>query len=326
MLFINNKNKFFCIPLLCMGIFFLEACQKDHPFDKGFFKEKLSEMNIFVGDLADLSPQAAYQPYEVSAELFSDYSEKQRLIKLPTGKQLTKTIAALPSFPDETILVKTFYYWKDQRDPSKGKKVMETRLLWLKEQQWQTAVYQWNEAQTEAHLLSSGANITLHWIDQDGAPKAASYHIPNLQECQTCHQFMDKMLPIGFTLNNLNRLVSKAGQDINQWTYFQQNNWINNFDVQSIPTLPNYKDGSLPLETRSRSYMDINCAHCHSPTGSSRNIDLDLRYHIPIEQTGISSRKAKMIDQMNTGFMPLLGTNFVDKKHIDQTIQYINSL
>lgn len=321
----QHKKKFLFILAVAL-FFFLEACQKEYSFDPKYFPEQLSDTDIFSGNIANLTPSPNYHLYELSSGLFSDYSEKQRLIKLPTGTQLTQTGYALPDFPDGTTLVKTFYYWNDERDTTQGKKIVETRLLVLNEGEWQTAVYQWNTAQTEAYLLSSGANLPIHWINKKGEPQITTYHIPNLQECLTCHQVDEQMEPTGFKLHNLNRLVKKGGQNVNQLAYFQTINLINQFDWNNLEKLPSYKDHSLPDAERSRAYMDINCAHCHSPAGMMGDMDLDLRYYTPIEHTGILSRKDKMLDQMASGYMPLIGTSLVDQEYIDQTIQYLNSL
>ena len=60
--------------------------------------------------------------FELSTSLFTDYAEKQRLIKLPANTKLIGISDGLPEFPDETVLAKTFYYYVDKSDSTKKKK------------------------------------------------------------------------------------------------------------------------------------------------------------------------------------------------------------
>src|ERR1044072_1103682 len=106
---------------------------------------RLSDYKIFAGDPAALIPGNGFQLYELATGLFTDYAEKQRLIKLPAGKTMLAVNEGLPQFPDSTILVKTFYYFNDKREPSKGKRLIETRLLVKDNGQWTAGTYVWND-------------------------------------------------------------------------------------------------------------------------------------------------------------------------------------
>jgi len=44
--------------------------------------------------------------------------------------------------------------------------------------------------------------------------------------------------------------------------------------------MPAAFDVTAPLEDRARAYLDINCAHCHKPTGSASNSGLWLDWQI----------------------------------------------
>jgi uncharacterized repeat protein (TIGR03806 family) len=320
----NNQKTYF--PLFVLLFFFSQACQKEHVLSEEDFPTKLSAANIFSGDLSDLVPSSNYMMYDLASELFSDYAEKQRLIRLPAGTQMTKNADALPNFPEGTSIVKTFYYWNDKRDFSKGKKVFESRVLLLKNGLWLYGTYQWNSDQTEAYLLTSGSDQAVNWINENGIAKATTYHIPNMTECVTCHEQNLQVKPLGPKLHNLNFLVNKNGSTINQLTYFQNIGWIDHFDVNTITAIPNYKDNNLTEEQKSRAYLDANCSHCHNPQGSSNDLDLDLSYHTLLENTAISAKQSIMIDRLESGQMPLLGTSVLDEVYVQQIIQYLNSL
>lgn len=305
----------------------IHACNKDKitQIDEDFPLE-LSDMGVFMDPISDLIPSSGYYFYELSSELFSDFAEKQRLIKLPPGEQLAKIDNGLPSFPNGTSIAKTFYYWNDERSPSKGRKIIETRFLIRKNDQWKVAIYKWNKSQTEAYLLSSGNDEPMNWISEKGEGKVTTYHIPSTKECNTCHQSDGQLDLIGPKLNNLNRQVNRDGKTLNQLDHFQQIGLINSFDITSIDSLPNYKDSSFSYTERGRAYMEINCSHCHSPGGFSDWLNMDFRYYTPLDETGILSRKQNIINAVKSGFMPHIGTSLLDEEAVNVIVEYINSL
>ena len=78
--------------------------------DNMSFFERLSSYCLFQGKMANLDPSREVTQYELSSTLFTDYAEKQRLIKLPPGTKMKLTGNGLPEFPEGTIIAKTFYY------------------------------------------------------------------------------------------------------------------------------------------------------------------------------------------------------------------------
>lgn len=82
---------------------------------------KLSDYHIFEGKASDLIPTQEFKLYELSTQLFTDYAEKQRLIKVPKGSFISALDDGLPNFPDGSILVKTFFYYRDKTHPASGK-------------------------------------------------------------------------------------------------------------------------------------------------------------------------------------------------------------
>ncbi len=306
----------------------IHACQKDEIDQPSeYFPSTLSNTGIFSDQISDLIPSEEYIFYELSSILFSDYAEKQRLIKLPPGEQLNKIDSGLPTFPNGTSLVKTFYYWNDKRTPSKGKKIIETRLLVKENDEWIVGVYKWNDEQTEAYLLSSGNDEAMNWINEKGEAKVTTYHIPSTKECVTCHQSNGEFLPIGPKLYNLNTPVVRNSETLNQLDYFQQIGLINNFNISLIDKLPDYKDVSFSLEERGRAYMDVNCSHCHNPGGfTPKWFDFDFRYYTPLDETDIKPNKSTIIEQIESGAMPFTGTSILDQEGVDLLVEFLNTL
>ena len=66
-------------------------------------KEKLSDYNFFQGRLADLAPAADVYPYTINTPLFSNYSEKLRFIKLPSGEKMSYRDSGVFDFDSRNI-------------------------------------------------------------------------------------------------------------------------------------------------------------------------------------------------------------------------------
>lgn len=314
---------------ILFSVLFFQSCKKDtlsEITNKNSFPKYLSSYKIYQGDLINLIPNNDYIEYKLSSALFTDYAEKQRLIKIPTGTQITDNNNGLPSFPDGTIIVKTFYYYHDKSDTLKGKKVIETRLLVKESGKWNVADYLWNSSQTDGILIEDGINTTVNFIDKSGSSKVIAYHVPSNRECVTCHSSNNEITPIGPKLKNMNFDVQINGNKINQLNHFQNLNLFNLFDHNSLLSMPNYKDENIELEKRARAYLDINCAHCHNSYGFAQDQNLYLNYELPFLETNIDDNKRAIESRMENGSMPHIGTTVLDDKGIELIKEYINSL
>jgi uncharacterized repeat protein (TIGR03806 family) len=313
--------------LTCIGYF--QSCKKDElngiDNDSELLPE-LSDYSIFQGTPSDLAPSADFKLYEISTALFSDYAEKQRLIKIPVGAKMTAGSDGLPIFPEGTILVKTFYYFKDKRDESKGKIILETRLLIRSNSRWNVGTYLWNKEQTAAHLITSGLNKTVNWITDNGSARVISYHVPSNRECTTCHNASGEIIPIGPKIRNLNFEVVRNGSKVNQLNYWQNEGLLNPINPASYAYLPDSKDLSETVEKRARAYLDVNCAHCHNHNGFAAESNLFLGYELPYDETKIAGKKSNIINILSSGDMPKLGTTLLDEEGLALIKNYIENL
>ncbi len=294
--------------------------------DNGGMLPKLSDYHIFQGDPSALVPTDAFKPYEPSTTLFSDYAEKQRLIMVPAGSSMKITGNGLPEFPDGAILAKTFYYYNDKRDPSKGRRIIETRILVRTGSTWHAGTYVWNDAQTEALLATKGSKHDVKWLDENGAGRSIDYRVPSNKDCATCHNSNNVLTPIGPTAMNLNIEVTRNNARINQLKYFQSNSLIGAGDLSGVATLPDWQNPSYTLEQRARAYLAVNCAHCHNPNGFCAAANFNAGYETPFASTNISDKKKLIVQYMKQGRMPLLGTTVVHKEGLALVQEYINSL
>ena len=292
------------------------------------FEDSLSSYEIFDGTPSYLTPTEDFELLQLSSVLFTDYSHKQRLVKIPAGTQMTKSGDETIDFPNGTILTKTFFYYSDDRDTTLGKKIIETRLEIKKNDVWNIATYIWNQNQTDAILELDGLDTPVSWIDENGISRSTIYHIPTENECMTCHQANSKMTPLGPTLLNLNRNVERNGSTLNQLTHLQNVGMLNNFSVNKISQMVDYNDFNAPLEERGRAYLAMNCAHCHNPNSWERSAEreFDFRYETPFNEAGILYEEDKIERALQDREMPLIGTTMLDEEGISLIIEYIESL
>ena len=292
------------------------------------FEDKLSHYNIFKGNPSELIPNDKFEVLELNSKLFTDYSYKQRLVNIPDGKIIDKKSNGELIFPNGTILTKTFFYPHDERDWSKGKKIIETRLEIKEKNTWNIATYIWNDEQTDAYLNSDGKNVSVNWINSEGNNQKINYEVPNSNQCVLCHQSNLKVTPIGPTLKNLNLLVNRNGININQLSHLQSNGFLTDFSIENIGSITNYEESNNALDERFKSYLFINCAHCHNPEGweeSSRK-PYDFRYETPLINMGIIGKENKLHRVVNNGRMPYLGTTIKHNEGIEIINEYLKYL
>lgn len=313
--------------------------------------EKLSDYNFFEGEMKNQIPALGVEPYQPASELFSDESSKKRFIWLPKNTTFSFTNDfEIYDLPTGAAIVKTFYYKKVL--PQNLERIIETRVMIKKSEGWIFASYVWNEDQTEAFLNMNGAYEIIHFEREDGQTMQVNYRIPSDTECMICHKSNDKPIPIGIKPQNLNHsIVYPNGQIKNQISHFKTLGWL----PQSLPNptlnAVNYKDTHQPLEMRVRSYLDINCAHCHRSDSHCdyRPIRLALNETENLQNMGVCVVPDQMIDPTLTHIivpgnalrsvlyyrlttnddahkMPLLGRHMIHTEGVELIETYIQSL
>lgn len=222
----------------------------------------LSDYNFFTGDLKELNPAYGVLPYDLISPLFSDYAHKKRFVWMPEGSKANYSSDSTPlDFPVGAVLIKNFFY--DNVQPSNDTRIIETRMMYMTEEGWDFANYLWNEDQTEGTFTELASLVGIDWIE-NGQNFSVNYKVPSRNECFTCHNKFGTPLPIGPKPQNLNKDYT-----YNDGTSNQLQKWINYGYLEdnlptSIVTTVKWDDESEDLHLRVRSYLDINCAHCHS--------------------------------------------------------------
>lgn len=266
-----------------LSIFVFSQCKTKSKavnfYTEGTPFQKLSEYNFFKGKISDLVPNDRVLPYDVATPLFTDYAEKARFVWLPEGTTAKYNQEEVLDFPEGTILIKNFYYWNDFRDHSKGKKIIETRLLVKEKKGWNTNNYIWNDEQTEAFYDVIGKTIPIEWLNEKGEKMGTHYSVPNKNQCKNCHNFNNQFMPIGPKVRNLNHDFNYADGTKNQMEKWTDFGYLTGFiAADNIHNkLPKWNDAqSGTLEERAKAYLEANCSHCHRPEGNANTSGLFL--------------------------------------------------
>ena len=262
------------------------------------YKSSLSDYKLFLQPMSQLNPANGVFSYELNTPLFSDYSQKHRVIKLPQGTSVNYVPSGSLDFPVGTIIAKTFYYAADLNDDSSNRHLVETRLMEHRDTGWVGIPYLWNDEQTEAQLAIAGDNVEVNWIHSDGQPRTNIHTVPNLNDCKRCHT-SETMQPIGPKASNLNRDIVRSNRNQNQLVSWKNQGMLSGLPgIEEVPRLAVWNDTETgDVNERARAYLDVNCAHCHSPTGPARNSGLHLNvnemkpYHFGTFKTPIAAGK-----------------------------------
>jgi uncharacterized repeat protein (TIGR03806 family) len=239
-------------------------------------------------------------PFDLNTPLFSDYAHKLRTLWLPPGTHAER-VGDQIRFPVGTVLTKTFFYptdaqgrllkqldmhtatlhvdGKEALDLSRVK-LIETRLLVRRATGWLTLAYQWNDSQTRAVLQRTGALVPLELYDARSNSVTSDYYlIPNQLQCGNCHNRdyrSGHSEPLGPRVAHLDRSYDYVSGRENQLAHLARIGYLAELDSASHAPDADWEYADASLSDRVRSYLDVNCGHCHNPTGAAANTTLFL--------------------------------------------------
>jgi len=235
---------------------------------------RLSQYRLFL-DAGARTPNARVTPYALNTELYADGATKFRFVFIPEGAVAQYNPSETFSLPVGAALIKTFAVPGEDG----AMRYLETRLLIHRADGWVAYPYVWNAAQTEAEYSSIGASIPVAWRDDEGVEHALTWRAPNRNQCKGCHDRDGEIAPIGPSARNLNRVYPYAEGEENQIAHWSALGLLTGAPAPGdAPRAPNaYDAGDGALALRARTYLDVNCAHCHNPHGPAATSGLDLR-------------------------------------------------
>ena len=231
----------------------------------------LSEYEFFSDPLNQI-PNSDVLPYELITALFSDYTDKHRFVYFPNGTTAKYDGEDVFDFPIGSALIKTFSYQTTQG----GLLLLETRLLLKKEDGWDALTYVWDIERGDAFLALGGKTIEVTDVITPSNTKFIRYRAPNKNQCKECHLKDDAVEPIGPKPRNINKSISyQNGIESNQIDHWSALGLLEQ-RIYSDESMVDAFDQNYDINLRARSYLDINCGHCHSPEGSASSSGLYL--------------------------------------------------
>jgi uncharacterized repeat protein (TIGR03806 family) len=271
------------------------------------FPKKLSETGLFssTGKFA-LAPGVI--PYDVNAAPWADGTTAERFLALPGAATVgvheinnvqKGNLKGEWSFPDGTVLGKTI-----QLETSSGFAIqqrLETQILHRHKGEWRAYSYLWNADQTDA-VLSDGKAIDRSFTVPDSSSssgyRSQTWHFASRTECLLCHTTRGGSV-YGFRIEQLNRDFDYGTSIDNQLRtlahlgLFEEpigkSKTPHTVSLDDLQRMASADDGTADLTQRVRSYLHVNCSHCHR-RGGGGTAAIEVPLEVRFEKTRLISR------------------------------------
>jgi uncharacterized repeat protein (TIGR03806 family) len=243
-------------------------------------------------DLATLKPARGVLPYEVNAPLFSDHAVKQRWIVVPNNgapyaadERVSFQANSPWSFPVGTVLIKHFALPVNDGNPTLLKRLETRFMVRAADGSWYGVTYKWRADGRDADLMADGLVEPVSITTSGGGTRTQAWTYPSRSDCMQCHNTASSAV-LGLRTWQLNGSyaypgTSTTGNQLQVWSnlgLFDQT--LTSGQISGYLKAVGLADESASLESRVRSYLDSNCAHCHLPGGAQAQID--ARFSTPL--------------------------------------------
>lgn len=228
------------------------------------FPQRLSETGLFA-DTATQRPQPGVVPYRIHAAQWLDGAQAEHWIAMPgTAAASARNERRGPSrrvratVGTGTVFARTLSLEFRSGDPASRRRI-ETRVLHFAGGDWHAYTYRWNEQQTDASLVSSEGDTTTFLVTDPLAPggsRRLEWRFPHQAECLRCHN-SEAGRVLGFRPGNVDLESLVRGEIVDA-------EFAAAAQLHSLVAL---NDEAAPLERRARSWLHVNCAHCHRHQG-----------------------------------------------------------
>jgi len=327
------------------------------------FPRRLSDTGLFTS-AKDQSPSPGVISYSINARHWADHTTSERWMAVPGSEPVQVDKSLRWQFPNGAVLAKTVSIEMTHGDPSSSRR-LETQILHREDGAWHPYTYLWNDDQTDAELVPSAGVTRSLRINDATAPdgiREQSYRVASRGECQMCHNpwaelktsglGIQSASPLAVSIDQLNKNQSPATSGENQLAALQRLGWINGNVPQSpaeSPRLANPYDANADLSERVRSYLHVNCAHCHQPHAGGSAL-IELASDVKLEDAKILDAKPGQgafgisharivaphdpegsvlfyrIAKVGNGRMPRIGSNEVDEQAVAMMREWITGL
>lgn len=321
------------------------------------FPRKLGETGLFT-DAAKHRVAPGVIPFSVNSELWNDDATGERFVALPGDSMITTTNSPW-RYPKDAVLAKTISLEMERGKPSTRRRV-ETQVLHFNGDSWNAYTYRWNDPQTDAELVGkSGADQVFRIKDAEAVDdrRQQTWRFQSRAECLRCHNSWCGTT-LGFIPAQLNRdhEYSSSGAAESPTEKFSQLRALAHMGIVDCdlsagnpPPLANPRDPSPGLADRARSYLHVNCSHCHREHAGG-SVLVFMNHDLPLEKTALIGTKpaqgsfgitgARVVApgdpyrsvlyyrmcKLGRGHMPYLGSSMVDVKGIMLLHDWIKQL
>lgn len=338
------------------------------------FPRRLSQTGLFdkLSPRVELAP--GVYPYQVQTGMWLDGARAERLVAIPgTDSVRLHNRHEHWQYPDNTVFAKTVHLPTLLDDELRWRPI-ETQLLHFDGSQWNPYSYLWNDELTDAELVPP-EGTTKQFTMPVSMPKPgeqlqsqsttefteSAWRVHSRAECATCHVPRAGHV-LSFDLPNLNLTMASgaanSGTSTSQLDRFTQLKLFDQpiadrFLKQRMSPIDSSADleqqDTSRLDVQARSYLHVNCAHCHRRGGGgTAHIELPFEHElektnaihaIPTQGTfGIANariiapgepERSVLYYRMATsgrGHMPHLGAREVDEQGLQLIARWIRRL
>lgn len=304
----------------------------------------LSQTGAF-SDLSNLTPQTGVYAYDINQPFWSDHAIKRRWFSIPDlAGEIGYSESSPWTFPSGQVWIKHFALEIERGNPATSRPI-ETRFLVKTDTGIYGLSYRWRSDGSDADLVSaSGLNEDFEIID-NGVPITQTWNYPSRASCLVCHT-QDSGYALSFDIPQLNR-DGALGND--QIACLSTAGFLDSTPSPSrgLPAHPELSDTTVSLESRVRSYLDINCSMCHRGNESTVPGIFDARittqtdfanmiHGVLVNDFGDRSNSFIVPNDIthstvlarldgSAGRMPPLASTVIDQEAIDLITQWITN-
>ena len=285
------------------GIYRLVRAPKQNSITE--FPKRLSQTGLFSSTkLHQMQPGVI--PYSVNAPAWSAGAFAERFIALPGDMWFDYSPSTSWNASNGAVLVQTLSLEHEAGNILSRQRI-ETRILLKQAGQWAGYSYRWNETQTDAVLVGvkgEEQELTIKDGNAPGGTRKQTWRYPSRAECSACHSRAAGFV-LGLNELQMNKLHEYGAVKDNQLRTFQHIGLFTNYPydpfsnrrkktsagsdkgsqillarsgkeaprktLSELPRLADPYDSNEELESRSRSYLHVNCSVCHVGAGGGNS-------------------------------------------------------
>jgi putative heme-binding domain-containing protein len=212
------------------------------------FPRTLSQTGLFA-DTAAHRPAPGVVPYEINAPLWADGATAERFLAVPGDARIEGGLDEW-KWPANSVLAKTL---------SIGGRRAETQVLHFDGSRWNAYAYLWNDLGTDGRLVEPTGTTTSLSVGGRGL----RWVVQSRTACLTCH---NRWPGHALTMDplQLKRRVRYPAATDDQIRTLRHLGLFPSLEAPPPrhPLVDPYDRGQ-DLEERARSYLHVNCSHCH---------------------------------------------------------------